>query len=179
MRSVDRAFSCGSGGWRLDLFGGAILLCLALAAPAFSGDASKESAAKPPGDGRQIRKADPPAAIPGGTDNARSPRSAGANRPPVAVPDNATLLRNTSVAISVLANDYDPDPDSSQAGRIDPASVTITKMPRRGARLAISETGTVTYAPRRNFRGVDVFQYTVKDKQGAVSNPAKVTVTVK
>jgi len=97
----------------------------------------------------------------------------------VAVPDSATIRKNTSVTINVLANDYDPDPDTTTAGQIDPASVTITAKPTRNGRVAVSDTGMVTYAPKKNFRGTDVFHYTIKDKQGAVSKPGKVTVTVK
>ena len=101
------------------------------------------------------------------------------NTPPVAMPDSASIRKNTSVAINVLANDYDPDSNTTPAGQIDPASVTITTKPTKGARVIVSETGMVTYAPRMNFRGTDVYYYTVKDKEGAPSKPAKVTITVK
>ncbi|WP_156481608.1 tandem-95 repeat protein, partial [Anabaena sp. 4-3] len=36
----------------------------------------------------------------------------------------------------------------------------------------------VTYTPNPNFNGTDNFTYTVKDNQGAISQPATVTVTV-
>ncbi|MBI5576767.1 MAG: Ig-like domain-containing protein [Deltaproteobacteria bacterium] len=101
------------------------------------------------------------------------------NNPPVAVPDSATVRRNTSIAIDVLANDYDPDPGTTPAGKLDRATVTIVSRPIAGGRVAVSETGVVTYAPKRKFRGMDFFRYTVKDGEGAVSAPAKVTITVK
>ena len=138
----------------LYLFTGIVLICLGLVAMTLSGFAATS----------EELSTNPPAAV---------------NNPPVAVPDSATMRKNTSVAINLLANDYDPDPNTTPAGQIDPASVTITTKPRRGARVVVSETGMATYAPRPKFRGTDVFYYTVKDKEGATSNPAKVTITVK
>lgn len=126
-----------------------------------------------------IQQGETQAANPAGEKMAPGAVAATENTPPVAVADSATLSRNTSVAINVLANDYDPDANTTAAGQIDPASVTITSRPRSGARLMVSETGMVTYAPKRNFRGFDSFSYTVKDTEGAVSKPAKVTITVK
>jgi len=138
----------------LYLFTGIVLICLGLVAMTLSGFAATS----------EELSTNPPAAV---------------NTPPVAVPDSATMRKNTSVAINLLANDYDPDPNTTPAGQIDPTSVTITTKPKKGARIVVSETGTVTYAPRKNFKGIDVFAYTVKDKGGATSNPAKVTITVK
>ncbi|OGT19670.1 MAG: hypothetical protein A2V90_05730 [Gammaproteobacteria bacterium RBG_16_57_12] len=145
------------------------MICLGLGALALSGYATiaaEPGATSPDGKGTQ------PAAE---TIKATAP----ANTPPVAVADSANMRKNTSVAINVLVNDYDPDPNITPAGQLDPASVRITTKPARGARMVVSETGMVTYAPRKNFKGTDVFYYTVKDKEGATSNPGKVTITVK
>jgi len=160
MEQNGRAF------YRVGLIG---MICLVLLLLVLSGYATifAEPAATSPGEtGTQ------PAAA---TSNVTST----VNNPPVTVADSATIRKNTSVAINVLANDYDPDPNTTPAGQLNPASVTITTKLRKGARVVVSETGMVTYAPRKNFKGIDVFAYTVKDKGGAVSKPAKVTITVK
>lgn len=97
---------------------------------------------------------------------------AGPNEPPVAVDDSATTRRNTPVIINVLANDHDPD------GTLDPATVGVVVTPRRGGQATPNPDGTITFSPRRNFRGTDVFTYTVKDNEGAASNAATVRVNV-
>lgn len=94
------------------------------------------------------------------------------NTPPVAEDDFATTNRNTPVLIDVIANDYDPD------GSIDPATVVIVAEPTRRGAVVNHGNGTVTYTPRRNFRGTDVFTHTVNDNEGATSNEATVRVNV-
>jgi len=94
------------------------------------------------------------------------------NKAPVAVNDSARTQRNRSVTIAVTANDQDAD------GGIDPATLTIVTAPNKGGTAVPQANGSVRYTPRRNFRGTEVFYYTVKDKQGAVSNSARVTVGV-
>ena len=42
----------------------------------------------------------------------------------------------------------------------------------------IDDDGTVTYVPKRGFRGTDTFKYTVRDNDGATSNEATVRVNV-
>lgn len=150
---------------RLNLFEKTLLICLGLVLMVLSGYATSfaETGTKTPED----------------TITQPAAGTTGVNTPPVAVADSVTMRRNTSVAINVVANDYDPDPDTTPAGQLDPASVTITTKPKKGARILVSETGMMTYAPRKNFKGIDVFYYTVKDKGGSTSNPAKVTITVK
>ena len=90
------------------------------------------------------------------------------NDPPVAVNDVATTDEDTSVTISVLANDSDPDGDA-----LNLASVT------QGANgsVTINQNGTVTYAPDANFNGTDSFTYTISDGNGG-STTATVDVTV-
>jgi len=147
----------------LHLFRGVFLIYL-LVAFALLGCAtnSTEVPTKPLGDAPGFRRAEQPAAVPGdkgGTpsgnttvsqrtetgapgpqDKSTSPVAgtinvtARVNTPPVALPDSASIRKNTSVAIDVLTNDYDPDPNTTPAGQIDPASVTITTKPRKGAR---------------------------------------------
>lgn len=95
------------------------------------------------------------------------------NNAPVAVDDAAETRRNTAVTINVVANDYDPD------GSVVPGTVAIADQPSRGGAVTNNGNGTVTYTPRRNFRGTDTFTYTVRDNQGAVSNKATVRVNVR
>ncbi|MFB3903561.1 MAG: S8 family serine peptidase [Acidobacteriota bacterium] len=96
------------------------------------------------------------------------------NSPPLANNDAATTRKNTAVTIDVCANDVDSD------GSIDRSTVTLTSAKTsKGGAVVANVNGTVTFTPKRNFRGTDTFTYTVKDNQGAVSNQATVTVTVK
>lgn len=106
--------------------------------------------------------------------------SAPVNIPPVAVDDFASTQRNVPVFINLIANDYDPD------GTIDPNSIMITSsLPNPDGTYTTSRGGTVSvlsmgviYTPKRNFRGTDIFTYTVNDNLGATSNEATVRVNV-
>ncbi len=76
------------------------------------------------------------------------------------------------VNIKVLANDI------PLAGLLDPASVQIVALPANGT-VQVNPDGTITYTPNATTTaGVDTFQYTVRNSAGAVSLPAKVTVTL-
>lgn len=74
--------------------------------------------------------------------------------------------------LDVLANDRDPD------GSLDLASIRIVKAPSNGGTVSVNTNGTVSYTPKRRYRGSETFGYTVKDKLGATSNTAIVTVTI-
>jgi len=100
---------------------------------------------------------------------------AAANVPPTANDDYATVIRNsTDNIINVTNNDEDTD------GIIDVATVVITTGPntQMGGTVSANPDGTVTFTPRRGFRGSDVFQYEVNDNEGATSNVATVRVDV-
>jgi hypothetical protein len=73
---------------------------------------------------------------------------------------------------AILANDSDAD------GDLNPASVKITASPNKGGSVKVNANGTVAYTPKRGYRGAETFRYTVKDKLGATSNVATVTVAV-
>ena len=45
--------------------------------------------------------------------------------------------------------------------------------------MAVNANGTVSYTPKVKFRGQETFSYRVRDRAGALSNAATVTVTVK
>ena len=102
---------------------------------------------------------------------------AGANAAPVAKDDRSSTPMRTADSytpklIRVLANDSDPD------GSLDPASVNIVVAPSMGGAVAVNADGTVSYTPAPGFRGKETFKYTVRDQDGALSNAAKVTVSV-
>ncbi|MBI5443568.1 MAG: tandem-95 repeat protein [Deltaproteobacteria bacterium] len=106
------------------------------------------------------------------------------NDAPVAVGDSASTPKNRSVVVDVIANDYDPDDPAGTTGRtsgstINQSSVTIVTPPTRGGTATAAPTGVVTYTPKKNFRGTDVFTYRVLDSAGAASNWATVRVNVK
>ena len=94
------------------------------------------------------------------------------NQPPLAGNDSATTNKNAAVAISVLANDSDPD------GSINPGSVAIVGAAGHGTTSVNPSTGVVTYTPAANFTGLDSFTYRVKDNLGAVSGLATVSIFV-
>jgi hypothetical protein len=94
------------------------------------------------------------------------------NQAPLAVDDTANTTRNVAVTVNVVANDSDPD------GTIAANTVTIVTRPNKGGTVAVNANGTVTYTPKLNFRGTDVFTYNVKDNLGKVSNTATVRVNV-
>jgi large repetitive protein len=91
--------------------------------------------------------------------------------PPHAANDSATSTNDAPVTIKVLANDSAPD------GTLDTSSVRIATNPQHGA-VSVNGDGTVAYTPTPGFGGSDSFVYTVNDNQGAISNPATVTVSV-
>ena len=93
------------------------------------------------------------------------------NRRPRASNDSAATTVNQPVTIDLVANDRDVD------GRLALSKLRIVAKPRRG-RVVNHRNGTVTYRPNRGFLGRDVFRYEIQDNQGAVSNVARVRVTI-
>lgn len=100
------------------------------------------------------------------------------NKAPVAVDDTGTVKNytttQTSVTISVLANDSDPD---AACSGLNVNSVTIVSQPKNGS-LTVNAGGTVTFRPKRYYRGTDYITYKVADANGAFSNVATVRVNV-
>ena len=95
------------------------------------------------------------------------------NRTPLALPDTAMVLANSSVVINVLANDTDPDGNST----INSGSVTIVSLPNNGT-ATVQNNGSVLFVPSTDFKGTSTFSYTIRDDKNAVSAPASVTVRV-
>ena len=88
---------------------------------------------------------------------------------PVAVNDYADTDENTSVTISVLDNDTDPDNDA----------LTVTDVTNgQYGTVVINNDNTITYTPNENFSGSDTFSYTVSDGNGG-EDTANVTIGVK
>lgn len=90
-----------------------------------------------------------------------------ANGVPVATTDTVTVAFNTaSAAISVLANDTDPEgSDLTLTGNTNPANGTLTI------------TGnTFVYTPNTDFTGTDSFTYTISD--GTLTTEGTVNITV-
>ncbi len=90
------------------------------------------------------------------------------NQTPDAVDDAASVDEDSSVIVSVLANDADADGDSLTIDSVSAA--------RQADTAAINGDGTVTYTPDADYCGADSFEYTVTD--GELTDTATVTVTV-
>ena len=98
------------------------------------------------------------------------------NEPPDVEADTATAREDGDVTIDVLANDSDQEDDRSAL------TLRVTTDPRRG-RATVSEPAnpgerpTITYTPRVDYHGADVFTYEVRDA-GSPSLASTATVTV-
>ncbi|HHR5882505.1 TPA: Ig-like domain-containing protein [Providencia alcalifaciens] len=91
--------------------------------------------------------------------------------PPVANEDKADTRHNTPVEIDITANDTDLD------GDLDKNSVVITQPGTKGT-VTIGEDGKLIYTPNKGEHGTDTITYTIKDKNGNVSEEATVTIVI-
>ncbi len=95
------------------------------------------------------------------------------NAPVVANDDAITTPENQAVAITVAANDTDPEND------LDLTSVAVTLAPTNGTTSVNPTTGVITYTPNAGWFGVDNFTYSICDNGTPVlCDQAIVTVTV-
>jgi len=92
-------------------------------------------------------------------------------KPPNAINDAALFKQNTTVIINVLQNDI------GVSSPLVVTSISIITPPLHG-NLVINTNGTISYTPNQNYKGADVFTYTVKDVNGLTSNTATVSLTV-
>ncbi len=109
----------------------------------------------------------------GGTSNAAtvSITISPVNDPPTAVSDTKTIDEDSGITIiDVLDNDVDLD------STIDTGSLALATPASNGT--ALLNGTTIRYQPNANFSGTDSFTYTIKDNEGAVSDPGTVTITV-
>jgi len=95
------------------------------------------------------------------------------NDRPTAEDDHSETNENESVRIPVLANDTDPD------GNLIPSSISILQGPVLGTVDVDPSTGVATYFPSNGNCGSDVFTYSVADNEGATSNEATVSVSIR
>ena len=72
----------------------------------------------------------------------------------------------------MLENDTDPDGNEN----ILTNSVTLVGTPPAHGHAVAHANGTITYTANPGFNGTDSFQYTIRDDNGATSQPATVTV---
>lgn len=95
------------------------------------------------------------------------------NAPVVATDDAITTPEDQAVAITVSANDTDPEND------FDLTSVSVTVAPTNGSTSVNPTTGVITYTPNAGWFGTDVFTYSICDNGTPVlCDEAIVTVTV-
>ncbi len=95
------------------------------------------------------------------------------NYAPRANDDDVTTPEDTPLVFSALANDVELD-----NGSFDLASFTIVTPTSNGTLSYNPATGMLTYTPNLNYFGPDMFTYTVRDNQGAISRVATVNITV-
>ena len=92
---------------------------------------------------------------------------ANANEAPIAQDDTAVAAEDTAVVIAVLRNDSDPDGDT--------LTVALRDAPLHG-RVTVQADKTLTYTPRTDYNGKDIFTYTASD--GRLTHETTVIVTV-
>jgi len=91
------------------------------------------------------------------------------NDAPVAYPDFASMVQDTTLTIDVLANDTDQDGDD--------LTIVSYLNPDHGT-LEITEDNKIRYTPEAGFVGEDSFSYNIEDPDGETSRDT-VTVTVR
>ncbi|MBX3689110.1 Ig-like domain-containing protein [Dokdonella sp.] len=91
------------------------------------------------------------------------------NRPPVANNDAANVASGGTVAVTVLANDYDPDGDPITL-------VSVTQGTHGIATILPNQTIQYTWTDTSVGSGIDRFTYTIQDDRGH-SDTATVTIT--
>ena len=92
----------------------------------------------------------------------------GGNTSPEAINDTVQTPEDTSINITVLANDSDPDDDVLEV-------IQVTE-PTNGVAV-INQNNTVTYSPDTNYFGTDAFEHTISDGRGG-TDTATVSLTV-
>ncbi|EDN72432.1 conserved hypothetical protein [Beggiatoa sp. SS] len=109
------------------------------------------------------------------------------NKPPVANDKTATTSNDTPVSVPALeATDDDGTvasytvfniPDSNQ-GLLYLGNPSSGVLVTEGQQLTAADSANLYFQPKAGFNGEVVFNYKATDDKGAVSNTAKVTITV-
>lgn len=94
------------------------------------------------------------------------------NDAPLANSDSAMTEEDMAIEIDVALNDADIDEGDS----LDLSSLAVVSAPENGQANVQNER--IVYTPASNFNGSDTFTYRIADKAGAVSNIARVLVTI-
>lgn len=89
------------------------------------------------------------------------------NTLPQAIADTATVKRNDSVLIDVIANDIDSDGDT----------LSLSSVSAIFGRVTISQGDMIHYQAAEEFVGIDTITYAISDGKGGVASTS-VTVTV-
>jgi len=95
------------------------------------------------------------------------------NDAPIAVNDTASVTEDNTVVISVLTNDTDVD----NLAEISSSTVLVTTQPAFGT-ATVNSNGLISYQVNDDYFGSDIFEYTVSDIHGAVSNTASVSINI-
>ncbi len=106
-----------------------------------------------------------------GCSNSDDPVVQGGNVAPAAVNDTFTVIKSSTAALNLAANDTDVDDG------LDLASIEIVAVPAKGA-VVVNADGTVNYTHDGSDTSSDLFTYSIKDNSGVVSNIASVAITV-
>ncbi len=93
------------------------------------------------------------------------------NDPPVAVDDTASIVSNLQAIVDIAANDLDLDDG------LDLTSIEIGIPPAHGT-LTIQTDGKVAYLHDGSEATQDTFTYRIRDKAGALSNTATVSLSI-
>jgi hypothetical protein len=93
------------------------------------------------------------------------------NDPPVAVDDTASIASNVAAIVDIAANDLDLDDG------LDLTSIEIGISPAHGT-LTIQTDGKVAYVHNGSEATQDTFTYRIRDKAGALSNTATVSLSI-
>ena len=95
------------------------------------------------------------------------------NNPPVAVNDVLNAVQSSMTNLNLVVNDSDADDG------LDLASIQIVSTPAHASGpVVVKSDGTVDYTHDGTATTSDTFTYSIKDKSGAVSNIATVTLTI-
>ncbi|MEZ4628049.1 MAG: Ig-like domain-containing protein, partial [Eubacteriales bacterium] len=89
------------------------------------------------------------------------------NDAPIAVDDEKTMMEDTELLGSVLANDYDVDTD---------AALYILSVSNGTHGTATTDGESVIYTPDENYNGTDTLTYVLTD--GLLTDEASITITI-
>jgi len=95
------------------------------------------------------------------------------NDAPTAVNDTVAISEDNTVVIDVLANDTDVD----NIAEINSGSVVVTTQPAFGS-ATVNSNGLISYQVNDDYFGSDIFEYTISDIHGSVSNTARVSINI-